>query len=139
MSFEEKNAWAFGLQAVLVSGAYFVYLLVQVQRMPATEIPYVRPLVYTLIAAIAFSILSSIVVAVSNPREVGKGDERDRRIKRTGEAVGFYFFSITAVVPLVLAMRDADSFWIANSLFLASSLTSVVFSAVKITAYRKGV
>jgi hypothetical protein len=42
------------------------------------------------------------------------------------------------LLPLGLAMAEVDFFWIANSIYLASIVSGVVSSVVKIVAYRRG-
>jgi hypothetical protein len=42
------------------------------------------------------------------------------------------------VAALVLAMAEADHFWIANAVYLAFVLSALLGSAAKIVAYRRG-
>jgi hypothetical protein len=39
---------------------------------------------------------------------------------------------------MVLALFDADTFWIANVLYLGFSLSAIVAAAAKIITYRRG-
>ncbi|MBN2177432.1 MAG: hypothetical protein JW722_07225 [Demequinaceae bacterium] len=138
MTFEEKNLWAYGVASLVVPVAYFGWLVAQAQDTPAAEIGYLPALLWAIGLGIALNILGGIVAGLSNPAEVGKKDQRDRDVTRRGDAISFYVFSIAAAGPLVLAMADADTFWIANTLYAAYALTAVVGVAVKIVSYRKG-
>jgi len=139
MTSEEKNQWAYGVASLVVSVAYFVWLVAQAQDAPAVDIDYVPAMLWAIGLGIVLNIFGGIVACVTNPAEVGKKDQRDRDVTRRGDAVSFYVFSIAAVGPLVLAMADADTFWIANSLYAACALTAVVGVVVKIVSYRKGI
>ena len=68
----------------------------------------------------------------------GQKDQRDREIHRFGEYIGQSFVVIGGVAALVLAMAEADHFWIANAIYLAFVLSSVLGCAAKIVAYRRG-
>lgn len=45
---------------------------------------------------------------------------------------------IGALAALVLALAEADHFWIANVIYLAFALSAVLGSVAKIFAYRRG-
>lgn len=45
---------------------------------------------------------------------------------------------IGAVTTMLLAMTEADYFWIANAMYLAFVLSSLLGSVTKIFAYRRG-
>ncbi|WP_207916914.1 hypothetical protein [Micromonospora sp. KC723] len=102
------------------------------------RIAYVRPMLIAIGAGIGLGIVASIAAAIASPREAGRTDERDRQIHRLGEYVGFYVMSITAIVPLALAMAEAAHFWIANALYLAFVLAALASSIAKIVLYRRG-
>jgi predicted membrane channel-forming protein YqfA (hemolysin III family) len=136
--YQEKRAWIYAAVAVLVPVAYTAVLIA---RAPADGIAagrYVVPMLIAVGASIALNILAVAVVAGAAPKEATAGDERDRAIGQRGDHVAFYVLSIAALVPLVLAMREAPYFWIANSLYLAFALAALVSSVVKIVAYRRG-
>ena len=71
----------------------------------------------------------NIVVAIGLARRTrDQKDQRDREINRFGEYVGQSFVVIGGVAALVLAMAEADHFWIANALYLAFVLSAVLGS-----------
>ncbi|MFC0678546.1 hypothetical protein ACFFGH_11920 [Lysobacter korlensis] len=127
---EEKRVWVYGVVAAFVPIVYFAIVLPQTVLIPVREIDYVWPL----LAAIAAGIVLNAIAAP----QTGKTDERDKQINRLGGHVAFIVMSAFTVVPLALAMARVDQFWIAHALYLAFILSAIVFSAVKIVAYRRG-
>jgi hypothetical protein len=138
MSFEEKRSWIYGVVAAVVSVAYFATVLAKVPGTDVSEIAYVGPMLTAIGVGIGAGIVLTIVAGVASPKEAGLSDERDKQINRLGEYVGFYVMSISALVPLGLAMADVEQFWIANSLYLAFVLAALASAVVRIVAYRRG-
>lgn len=138
MPFEEKGAWVMGLVAV---GSYAVYLAVVLGlagSMPLVEVPYVVPLLWTVGGSIAASIALHAFLGILSPREAGRKDQRDREIYRFGEYIGQSFVVIGGFGALLLAMVEADHFWIANVIYLTFVLSAMLGSVAKIVAYRRG-
>lgn len=138
MAVEEKRAW---IMIVVTLASYAAYLAVVLGRSgdgPLAQEPYVSALLWSVGAAIAASIALHIVVAVLSPEEGEVKDERDREIHRFGEYIGQSFVAIGGVAGLVLAMAEADQFWIANAIYLAFVLSALLGSMAKIAAYRVG-
>jgi hypothetical protein len=138
MSAEEKRTWISALVAVVVPVAYLATILSRVPGTDVSRIAYVGPMLTSIGVAIGAAIVLSIVAAMIWPKDADRVDERDREINRRGEYVGFYVMSIAAIVPLILAMAEAEYFWIANALYLAFVLAALISSVVKIVAYRRG-
>ncbi|MFF2520649.1 hypothetical protein [Streptomyces liangshanensis] len=138
MSSEEKRAW---IMAVVTVAAYGVYLAVIGGRAgggPLADVSYVPALLWTVGAAILLSIVLNIAVALASPEDAGRKDQRDREINRFGEYVGQSFLVVGGVAALVMAMAELDYFWIANAVYLAFVLSSILGSAAKLVAYRRG-
>ena len=138
MSYLEKRAWIYAAVALVVPVAYAAVLLARVPAGGITATHYVTPMIVAVAVAVVLNIAGGTAIGGGSSRAARAGDERDRAVNRLGEYVGFYVISVAAVVPLVLAMREAPYFWIANSLYLAFSLAALVSSIVKIVAYRRG-
>jgi hypothetical protein len=138
MSFEEKSTWAYGVIAIALAVIYFVMVLGQLPQVAAGDIAFQVPLVAAIGATIGLTILAHIVVAIAAPDDAGKRDQRDKDINRYGEYVGGLVLGVAAIVPLILAMAEADHFWIANTIYLAFILSATAGSIVKIVAYRRG-
>lgn len=84
MSFEEKSAWIMGVVALASYGVYLAIVLGLAGTMTVAEVPYVVPLLWTVGASIATSILLHALIGIFSPREAGKKDQRDREIYRFG-------------------------------------------------------
>ncbi|MFJ1706024.1 hypothetical protein [Kitasatospora sp. NPDC088346] len=138
MAVEEKRAWIMMVVAVAAYGGYLAAVLGGTGGAPLAEAPYVTALVGSVVAAIVASIVLNILVAVLGPKEAHTKDQRDREIHRSGEYIGQSFLVIGSVTALLLAMADADQFWIANAIYLGFTLSAVLGSAAKIGAYRVG-
>ena len=138
MSFDEKNAWAFGAIALVTYGVYATWLLRQAQEVPLVEVDYVWPMVGSIVAAIILGIIAAIVISVLRPSEAGISDERDRAINRRGEQTGQSFVVIGGTSVILLAMIEAPYFWIANAMYLAFVLSALLSTATKVAGYRWG-
>ncbi|HEX5200590.1 hypothetical protein ACFQS1_33920 [Paractinoplanes rhizophilus] len=138
MSSEEKRTWISALVGVVVPAVYLATILSRVPGADVATIAYVKPMLISIGAGIGAGIVLAIVAAAAGPREPDRIDERDREINRRGEYAGFYVMSIAAIVPLVLAMAEAQQFWIAHALYLAFVLAALASAIVKIVAYRRG-
>jgi len=79
-----------------------------------------------------------IATSLGTPRSEYKADARDKEIARIGDLTGQSFLVIGALVGMGLAMLDADSFWVANVIYLGFVLSAVLGSATKIAGYRGG-
>lgn len=139
MSFAEKSAWLYLVQTFVVAAIYGSMVLPQVlDDTPVVEIDYVAPMIGAIVVSIILSIVGAIVIAVSNPEEADKTDERDKAIDRFGDRVGGNVLSVLVVGALILVWTEADYFWIANALFGAFLIQAVVTSILKIYRYRRG-
>ena len=140
MSYEEKGTWVYLVVAVVGSTVYLSLVLPQLLGgTPAEQIDYVPAMLWVIGGAIVASIIGRILVEILSPSESTRGDIRDKEIDRLGERVGSSFVVIGALGALVLAMLDADGFWIANTVYLCFVLSAVVSSITKLVAYRRGV
>ena len=143
-------ALTFGLMRVinlahgefLMLGGYLTYLAIVLARTgerALVDVAYVSPMLCAIGVSIAVSIVASIISGADSRSGDGhQADERDRDINRRGESVGGIFLGVAMVVPFLLAIREADHFWIANAMYTAFSLWAVVSTVVKLVAYRRG-
>ena len=149
MTFEEKVTWVAAVVIAAVSAVYFWVVFSQLGEVPITEIAYQPALIVSVVASIVLTIVASIVVASAaaisaeitgsgSADDIGRTDERDATIGRRGELVGYYVSSVGVVIALGLTMIEYDYFWIANALYATFVLASLVSSAVKLVAYRRG-
>jgi len=133
---EEKRAWILGAAAMVSYAVYLLVLLGRAGERPLAEVPYAAPLLWAVGASIGASIVLSVLAAVIS--KDGAKDQRDREIGRFGEYVGHSFVVVGAVAALLLAMAEAPHFWIANTVYLAFTLSAILGSVARIFAYRRG-
>lgn len=138
MAFQEKRAWVMALVSVAAYGVYVVVVLGGREAGALADSPYVAALLGTVGAAIVANVVLQIPLAMAAPGDAGTKDERDREINRLGEYIGQSFVVIGGVAGLILAMTEADHFWIANAIYLAFVLSAVLSSIAKVAAYRWG-
>lgn len=138
MSFEEKSTWASAVLTVAVPAAYLVFVLPQLATTPVAEIAWQVPMLVAIGVSILLVIGAIILVALTNTREAGKADQRDKEVARFGEYVGGNTLGALMLVPLVLAMAEVDWFWIATSIYVGLAVAAFVGAVAKIVAYRRG-
>jgi hypothetical protein len=138
MSFEEKGVWVLGIVAIAAYAVYLAIVLGAAGGGPLTEVAYQWPMIFTIGGAIVAGILVTIVVAIASPKDADRKDQRDRDIYRWGEYVGHSFVIAGALVALGLALLDAHTFWIANTIYLAFVLSGILATVTKLLAYRRG-
>lgn len=140
MSYEEKGTWLYLVVAVVGFTVYATLVLPQLVGGTAVgEIEYVPVMLWTIGGAIVASIVGRILIEIVFPSDSTKGDVRDREIDQLGERVGSAFIVIGALGALVLAMFQAQWFWIANVIYLCFVLSAILSSITKIVVYRRGV
>jgi formate-dependent nitrite reductase membrane component NrfD len=138
MAAEEKRAWIMLVVAVVGYGIYLGLVLGGADDAPLEQAAYVPAMIWTIVGAILAGILLNILAAVVSPRDAGKKDQRDKEINRLGEHIGQSFVILGAVLALLFAITGLDAFWIANVIYLAFVLSSILGSIAKIIAYRRG-
>ena len=95
-------------------------------------------LLWTIGLAIAASIIGRIAIEIIWRSDSLSEDVRDRDIGRLGEYRAGLVLGIGMVVPFILAMVEADWFWIANAMYLAFVIQAIVGAVIKLVAYRRG-
>lgn len=138
MTISERYQWAYAFAVAVTSGAYFVWLAVQLGSHPADDIAYVTPLLWTLLASFIVHALGRGIAANASRAE-SRVDDRDRQVARSADAISFLVFSALAAVPFILGLIGASAFWLTNALFLAFAVTAIVNVLIKAILYRKGV
>ena len=138
MTLEERRSWTYLAVAVVAYGVYLVNILGKAASVPLVDVDYVATMLWTIGIAIVSGILINIAQAVFTPRREQTVDARDRDIERLGEHVGQAFLVIGGVAALLLAIIEADHFYIANVVYLCFVLSAVVGSVAKVIVYRRG-
>jgi predicted membrane channel-forming protein YqfA (hemolysin III family) len=138
MSYEERGQWVYVIVTVVAVAAYVVLIVTGAGGEPLTEVDYVPIMLWTIGVGIVGSILGRILAAIVWHGEGHETDVRDRDIDRRGEYIGGVILGIGMVVPFVLAITEADYFWIANAMYLVFAVAAVVSAAMKLIFYRRG-
>lgn len=149
MTVGERTVWASVVTVIVSSGAYLALMVSRLLSRPIAEISWVGPMLWTMGLAVAGTVLLTIVFMVvaeasrrggcsSARRGEVTSDVRDQEIGRLGWRASMRVISVGFGGALVLAMLDADTFWIGNLLFLFGTAGAVVEAITKIGLYRRG-
>ena len=136
MAFMEKSNWVVLVVAVPTLLVYVAMVVPQVLSKPIADVSWVQPMILAIVGFIVANVLGNVVAAASNPSEADKEDQRDREIGHHGERIGSWLVIAGSCAALVLAMTEADRFWIANAIYAGGMAASIVSSTAKIAAYR---
>ena len=155
MTMDERTVWAYLVTVVLTSGVYFTLIVTRLADGPAGEIAWVAPMLWTIGASVLGTVLLTIagMVAgtITSVRRGPRGrapvavveidtvsDARDKDIDQIGDRASFGVLGVGFAGALVLAMMDADTFWIGNLLFVVGTIGAIVETTTKIRLYRRG-
>jgi MFS family permease len=95
-------------------------------------------IVGSIVASIVISILWGIFAGMLNPDEEHRADRRDREIEWQGDRVGQALLVIGSLGALILAMVEAEWFWIGNAIFLGFFASAFLGGIARIVIYRRG-
>ncbi len=138
MSYEEKGKWVSLLVTLGTYTGYVVFILNRAAGGPVADVAYVWPMVWSIGIAIAATIVLRILVEIAKPSDSYKIDTRDKEINRFGEHVAGIVLGAAMILPLGLAMSEAEYFWIANAIYLALVVSTATGTVVKLIGYRRG-
>jgi len=138
MTYEEKGVWVYIVVVLGTYGTYAGIVLSQLAGTPITEIDYAAPLLWSIGASIVAAIILRIVVEIVSPSDKQRADSRDKEINRRGELIGMGGLVAGALGGMLLALVQAEHFWIANAIYLGFVLSAIIASVAKIVLYRRG-
>ncbi|MCL3860635.1 hypothetical protein [Actinotalea sp. K2] len=163
MTSTEWSVWAYLVTVVLTSGTYLTLMAVRLAGQPVDQVEWVVPMLWTLgvsvlgtvaltiVLTIAGTITTTIVRHIVAFCRVGHGDTtvrlpdvetepdaRDKEISLRGDQALVAVLGAGFVGALVLAMLDADTFWIGNLLFVVGTLGAIAETTTRIRLYRRG-
>jgi hypothetical protein len=138
VAYEEKRAWIYAVVSIATYAVYVAIVRGRATGAPLADVPYAATLLWTVGVSVTVQIVLGIAVTAASPRDGGRTDQRDREIGRFGEHIGQSLVIMGGVAALLLAMFEADYFWIANVLYLCFTLSAVLSATAEIVAYRRG-
>lgn len=142
MGYAERNTWAGLVASVIAVAVYAVMVLPQLSRVPVAEVEWILPMAFTIgfgiVLSIALSISWGILARALDPDTEHRADQRDREIEWLGDRVGQAFLVLGGLAGIILAMVDAESFWIGNAIFVGFFLSAFVGGITQLVVYRRG-
>ena len=138
MTLEERRSWLFLIVALVGYGVYVATVLTGAASAPLADLDYVPAMLISIAAAIVVAIVGNIALGALTPRGEQARDVRDCDIARLGDRVGQAFVVIGALAALLLAIVEAQHFFIANAVYLCFVLSAVLGSVTRVVVYRRG-
>jgi hypothetical protein len=96
-------------------------------------------MIAAVVTLVGIAIFGHIVIALLNPKEASRQDERDALIEMRGDQRGGFVLAVCAVSAMGLAMIAAAHFWIVNLILAGLVLGEIVKAVSKLIDYRRGV
>ncbi|OAN41637.1 hypothetical protein [Microbacterium sp. H83] len=142
MVYQERNAWAGLVVAVIAITVYVVLVVQRAGDGPLTDVDWLPLMLWTIglgiVVSIVVSIVWGMVAGARDPDGVGRSDIRDRDISRMGARVEQGFVVIAGLGVIALCAVGADVFWIANTMYAGFAVSAIVGSIARVIAYRRG-
>ena len=138
MSSGQKGVWIELAVAIVTYVVYAIVVLGEVGRSSWATVPYAPLMLWAIGASVVATVIVRTVVAAIAPKDADKRDVRDKQIYRFGEYTGHWVLVAGAIAALLLAIIKVDYFWIANEIYLAFFVSSVLAAVAKLSAYGRG-
>lgn len=147
MTMQQRTVWASLIAFIAVGTVYAAVMIPRTVGHTPDEISWVLPMAIAMGAIVVTIIVGAIASAIGHgiaasyrgeEPEFDEGDERDRQIEMLGNAKGLSLASFGSLGAIILAMNDADPFWIAHAIFAAGILAGIYGAAIKLRAYSRG-
>jgi Flp pilus assembly protein protease CpaA len=140
VTFQEKSALTMTGILVVTFGMYFALVLGPVASAPAParEIAYPALMILASIVVTILAATTHIVLALVFRSQANAHDERDRLIDLRSTRVAAYILAAGIYAAIVLAVVQADRFWIAQALIAALVVAEITDGVIKVTLYRRG-
>jgi hypothetical protein len=163
MTMSERTVWAYLVTVIVTSGAYLTLMGTRLAGGPVGQIAWVGPMLWTIGASVLGTVVLTIAgmiagtiahtiahtIASGRPGPNGRSpalvveidtvsDARDKDIDLIGDRALVGVLGAGFAGALVLAMLDADTFWIGNLLFVFGTIGAIVETTTKIRLYRRG-
>jgi hypothetical protein len=116
---------------------YFARVVDAARSGPIADIDYQGLLIAMVGVLVAATVVAEVLIAVAAPSGADQVDERDRLIGLRGDRIAGWVVTIGALAGLVLAMVEAESFWIAHALLAGLVLAEILKSIAMLVNYRR--
>lgn len=138
MRFPEKSAWMMAVTVVVGYGCYLAGVMGQLDGASVAGIDYQLTAVVAAVSVVALVAVSHLALAATGPTS-SKGDfSGGAAIKRYARSTSGVVVSAAAVIAMVLAMVEADYFWIANVILAGLVAAELAAAGSEILIYRRG-
>jgi hypothetical protein len=137
MTYREKSTVVLLVGYLAVYSWYFARVVDAARSGSIADMDYQGLLIAMVVVLVAATVVAEILIAVLAPSGADQVDERDRLIGLRGDRIAGWVVTIGALAGLVLAMAEADSFWIAHALLAGLVLAEILKSIAMLVNYRR--
>ena len=139
MNYQEKTILIALPLDFIIFGAYSIWLIPQLLNEGIEGIDYRGPVILALVASVLLTIISQILLASFNHKQANLEDVRDKEIRRRASGYTLAFLAAPYLVGLILAIAEADYFYIVHVMLFGGVLADIVTSLAQLRFYRKGI
>jgi hypothetical protein len=137
MTYREKSTVVLLVGYLAVYSWYFARVVDAARSGPIADIDYQGLLIAMVAVLVAATVVAEVLIAVVAPSGADQVDERDRLIGLRGDRIAGWVVTFGALAGLVLAMIEAESFWIAHALLAGLVLAEILKSIAMLVNYRR--
>ena len=148
MGMDERASWVQVFTFAATTGAYLAVVLPRARHEPIEDVQWVVPMLWTLGISILTVIIGSIIAGIGGAIGLTirgldvdselASDSRDKAIARHARLRTYWAGTAIGLGALILAMIDADTFWIGTYVYVMASIAAIAEAVVRIRAYRRG-
>lgn len=140
MSFEEKSTWVSLAAILFVYASYFSQVFEGLVNNNLNKGEVAGLFIGAVVILVIIQVVLQIILAASNSKDADRpNDERDRLFAlRAGYASDWILSFGILTIAVAIFLKDLDSLWAANLLFLLFVISQVVSYALTLFFYRRG-
>jgi len=138
MNYQEKTILIALPLDFIIFGAYGIWLIPQLSE-GIENIDYRTPVILALVASVLLTIISQILLASFDHKQANVEDVRDKEIRRRANGYTLAFLAAPYLFGLILAIAEADYFYIVHVMLFGGVLADIVTSLAQLRFYRRGI
>jgi len=138
MNYQEKTILIALPLDFIIFGAYGIWLIPQLSE-GIVNIDYRTPVILALVASVLLTIISQILLASFDHKQANVEDVRDKEIRRRANGYTLAFLAAPYLFGLILAIAEADYFYIVHVMLFGGVLADIVTSLAQLRFYRRGI